>query len=129
MPHSPRAGKLFAQYSRMSDELRELQREYLADVLLTIDILREHGRDLGAVSGFKSSFPALLFLTHQLKGSGGSLGFPRITEVARRISEQLNLFLDDEHVTRPTPAELSEMLLTLSGELEREVSSAQEGLQ
>jgi chemotaxis protein histidine kinase CheA len=113
----------------MSDELRELQRDYLADVLLTINILREHGRDLGAASGFKSSFPALLFLTHQLKGSGGSLGFPKITEVARRISEQLNLFLDDERVTRPTPVELSETLLTLSGELEREVSSAQQRLQ
>ncbi len=112
----------------MSDDLRELQHDYLDDVRHTIDRLRKHGRDLGA-RGFKSSFPTLLFLTHQLKGSGGSLGFPRITEVARKMSDELSLFLDQEQATRPTPGELSEMLLALSGELEREVAAAQEALQ
>jgi chemotaxis protein histidine kinase CheA len=112
----------------MTDDLRELQRDYLVDVRSAIDVLRTHGRDLGGVSGFKDSFPALLFMAHQLKGSGGSFGFPRITEVARKIGDELSLFLDDQHATRPTPAQLSETLLQLSGELEQEVVTAQQTL-
>ncbi len=113
----------------MTDELRQLQRDYLADVRLTVDRMRQHGRGLGQAAGFKNSFPELLFLAHQLKGSGGSFGFARISEVARRMGEELNLFLDQQQVSRPTPGQLSETLLALSGELEREVSNAQQTLQ
>lgn len=111
----------------MSDELRQLQREYLDDVRSAATIMRAHGA--GLRDEFKTAFPALLYLAHQLKGSGGSLGFPRISEVARRISEQLNLFLDEEQPTRPSPEEMSQRLALLSGELEREVSTAQQALQ
>jgi HPt (histidine-containing phosphotransfer) domain-containing protein len=112
----------------MTDELRELQRDYLAEVRLTVDRMREHGRDLGETSGFKSSFPELLFLAHQLKGSGGSLGFARITQLAQRMGEELNFFLDEQRATRPTPEQLSETLLALSSELESEVNNAQQTL-
>jgi HPt (histidine-containing phosphotransfer) domain-containing protein len=112
----------------MSDELRDLQRDYLTDLHQVIDRMREHGRGLGDHQRFAASFPELLFLAHQLKGSGGSLGFPEITNVARRITDQLNLFLDEQHAERPTPEQLSKTLLALSGELEREVSAAQQGL-
>src|ERR1700704_3356485 len=105
------------------DELRELQRDYLRDLGETIMVIRQHGEGLAARGSFKTSFPALLFLAHQLKGSGGSLGFPRITELPRRMSHELNLFLDDEHSPRPTPQQLSESLLMISGELEREVAT------
>jgi len=112
----------------MTDDLRDLQRDYLTDLQQVIDRIREHGRGLGEQHRFAASFPELLFLAHQLKGSGGSLGFPAITSVARRISDQLNLFLDEQQAARPTPEELSRTLLALSSELEREVSTAQQGL-
>ncbi len=110
------------------DSLRDLQRDYLADLREVIDRMREYGRDLGDQHRFANSFPELLFLAHQLKGSGGSLGFPGITNVARRITEQLNLFLDEQHAERPTPEDLSKTLLALSGELEREVATARQTL-
>jgi len=105
----------------MDDDMRDLQRDYLADLRRTVVQMREHGR--GLTSNFKSAFPALLFLAHQLKGSGGSLGFPRISELARKMSEELNLFLDEEHASRPTPEELSQTLMALSGELESEIAA------
>jgi len=108
----------------MDTELRELQRDYLDDVRRTLDELRAHGRGLAEAGTFKNSFPKLLFLAHQLKGSGGSLGFPRISDVAREMARKLDLFLDDEQVERPTPEELSRTLLQLSSELENEVTSA-----
>ena len=118
---------LFAAMNFMTDSLRELQRDYLTNLQQVIDRMREHGRGLGE-HRFAASFPELLFLAHQLKGSGGSLGFPAITSVARRISDQLNLFLDEQQAERPTPEELSKTLLALSNELEREVTTAQQTL-
>ncbi|MDQ6802000.1 MAG: Hpt domain-containing protein [Acidobacteriota bacterium] len=113
----------------MTEELRNLQRDYLENVQETAVRLRQQSRDLGSHDRFKNSFPELLFVAHQLKGSGGSLGFPRITELARRMGDELNLFLDQTEVQRPTPEELSEMLIVLSHELERAVSAAQQSLQ
>ncbi len=111
----------------MTEELRSLQRDYLENVHETAIRVRQHSLGLG--SQFKESFPELLFVAHQLKGSGGSLGFPRITELARRMTDELNLFLDQTEVQRPTPEELSEMLIVLSHELESAVSAAQQSLQ
>jgi chemotaxis protein histidine kinase CheA len=113
----------------MDQELRELRRDYLTDVRETIEIIRHHSQALSSRGAFKSSFPALLFLSHQLKGSGGSLGFPRITELARQMGKELSLFLEaDEDVVRPSPKELSDSLREISFELEREVTTAQSGL-
>ena len=105
-------------------ELPDLQREYLADVETTIATMREHGRALAEHGTFKEAFPKLLFLSHQLKGSGGSLGFPGISSVAEEMRRELSLFLDDEHVDRPTPSELSRKIVALTDELAREVHSA-----
>ena len=105
-------------------ELADLQRDYLADVETTIAAMREHGRLLGERGAFKEAFPKLLFLAHQLKGSGGSLGFPGISSVADAMRHELNLFLDDERVNRPTPEELSRKIVALTDELAREVHSA-----
>jgi chemotaxis protein histidine kinase CheA len=107
----------------MDDDMRDLQRDYLADLRQIVVQMREHGRGLASQNNFKSAFPALLFLAHQLKGSGGSLGFPQISELARKMTEELNLFLDEEQVSRPTPEELSRTLLALSGELESQIAA------
>jgi len=108
----------------MTDDLRDLQRDYLLDLRRVIDRLREHGRGLGDHAQFKDAFPEVLFIAHQLKGSGGSLGFPAISDVALRIRQELTSFLDQQSATRPTPEELSQHVLALSGELERAVDSA-----
>ncbi len=100
--------------------LADLQRDYLADVATTIETMRTQARALAERGTFKSAFPALLFHAHQLKGSGGSMGFPRISDVAGAMSAELNQFLID----RPTPEELSRKLVTLTDELAREVHSA-----
>jgi HPt (histidine-containing phosphotransfer) domain-containing protein len=106
------------------DDLRDLQLDYLADLGPTIDQIREHSERLSTQSGFKTAFPALLFLAHQLKGSGGSLGFPRISELAGRMREELNLFLDQEQVSPPTLPVLSQRLVALAEELQSEVEAA-----
>ena len=46
--------------------MRDLQRDYLADLRQTVVQMREHGR--GLTSNFKSAFPALLFLALLFKG-------------------------------------------------------------
>lgn len=107
------------------EELRELQIDYLADVRDKVHLIQQHARNLGAPKRFKTSFPLLLFLSHQLKGSGASLGFPRISELARDMSEQLNLFLDDEAGARPSPQQLSAGVIAISVELENALKSAE----
>ena len=113
----------------MTEELRILQRDYLENVQETALRLRQQSLELGSQDRFKDSFPKLLFVAHQLKGSGGSLGFPRITELARRMSDELSHFLDQTEIQRPSPEELSETLIVLSHELERAVTAAQQSLQ
>jgi HPt (histidine-containing phosphotransfer) domain-containing protein len=110
----------------MSDELLQLQREYLADVREKVGLIREHGRQLGG--DFKDAFPRLLFLSHQLKGSGASFGFPRITELAQQLSRELSEFLDDEVASRPTPEDLVAKLDAISRALESEVATAQQSV-
>ena len=109
------------------DDLHDLQLDYLSDLRPTMDQIREHSEQLAKQSSFGTAFPSLLFLAHQLKGSGGSLGFPRISELAGRMREELNLFLDQEQV-QPTLPELSQRLLALSSELDREVREAKHAL-
>jgi HPt (histidine-containing phosphotransfer) domain-containing protein len=116
-------GKDFAG-NNIVDSLRDLQRDYLTDVRQIAGRIRQHGLSLGDQQQFAAAFPELLFLSHQLKGSGGSLGFPAITDVARKIQEELNLFLKEAQVSRPTPEQLSKKVLDLSTELERAVDSA-----
>jgi chemotaxis protein histidine kinase CheA len=105
----------------MTDELRNLQRDYLLDLRSVIDRLRQHGRDLGDHAQFKAAFPEVLFIAHQLKGSGGSLGFPAITDVARRLRDELTSFLEP---APPTAEQLAQHVLALCDELERAVDSA-----
>jgi len=108
----------------VDQELRDLKLDYLADVRDKVTLIRHHGVALGNKSRFKTSFPVLLYLAHQLKGSGGSLGFPRITEVAKQMSSQLNEFLDDAG-PRPTPQELSKGVLQLAGQLEQVLADSE----
>ncbi|HXI11847.1 MAG TPA: Hpt domain-containing protein [Thermoanaerobaculia bacterium] len=109
----------------LDSELRELQIDYLKDVQETVDVLQKHGRHLAGRNQFKTSFPVLLFLSHQLKGSGGSLGFPRISELANQISLALNQYLEDDTSPRPTPEQLSVSIVGFAEQLAETVTQSQ----
>ncbi len=110
----------------LSDQdLKPLRLEYLADAREKIELLKNHAESLGARKQFKTSFPVLLFLSHQLKGSGGSLGFGRISELAQSISRELNGFLEAENEERQSPAELSKFVLAAANDLAKIVTTAE----
>lgn len=109
----------------MDEEMKDLQRDYLADVKQKLTIIRQHAEALPDGRRFVTSFPVLLHLAHQLKGSGGSLGFPTISEAARALSERLNQFLDDEVSPRPSPQELSVSVLAMAAQLEQVILEAE----
>lgn len=62
------------------DAYRELQREYLEELPAALAELR---RDIAAFRDGKSVLPELKTNFHRLAGSGGSYGFPEISEIAR----------------------------------------------
>lgn len=65
------------------DAFLELQREYLAALPMRLDELRA---DLAAFrAGQAESAASLKIQLHRLSGSGGSYGFPEISEVAREL--------------------------------------------
>jgi hypothetical protein len=103
------------------DELTELRKDYLRDVQEKVLLIKQHAVALGRKKQFKTSFPVLLFLSHQLKGSGGSLGFPAITDVAREMSELLNGYLEVDEA-RQSPGDLSRSVEELASKLENVVA-------
>jgi diguanylate cyclase (GGDEF)-like protein len=77
----------------MSDEaaeaevLAELQREYLRDAPARLAELR---KDLQAFrNGEVDALDSLRMRFHRLAGSGGSYGFPRVTEIARAMEQRI----------------------------------------
>lgn len=98
------------------EELRELRLDYLKDVREKIALIEKQIAALRRDSGFKTAFPLLLFLSHQLKGSGGSLGFPRVSNLAQKMNEALNQFLE-EGKPRPSPDALARSISSIAVEL------------
>jgi HPt (histidine-containing phosphotransfer) domain-containing protein len=109
------------------DELKLLQLEYLLDIQEKIEQVRQHARALERKNSFRTSFPVLLYLAHQMKGSGGSLGFDEISRIAAMMSSSLNRYLDDS-TPRPKGAELASDVLRLAGELGSAAESAEQSL-
>jgi len=83
------------------------------DLKITISHIREQAYRLRKVDDFKAAYPELLFLARQLEA------FPRITGLARQMTDTLSLFLGETGAPRPTPAQLSDSVLALSNEIER----------
>ncbi|HVT45875.1 MAG TPA: Hpt domain-containing protein [Thermoanaerobaculia bacterium] len=111
-----------------SDEMRELRLDYLRDVREKVELIRDHGKQLVSGKQFKIAFPALLFLSHQLKGSGGSLGYPRISELASAMNGKLNAFLEEDRHPRLSPQELSVSIIAIGEQLDTEISQAENAL-
>ena len=115
------------QDAALDDELRTLQLDYLRDVREKVGMMKGHCDALSSARNFKTSFPVLLYLSHQLKGSGGSLGFPQISELAEKLNGELNSFLDGDEV-RPTPVELSRSAVHLITRLQDVAAEAETAL-
>ena len=105
-------------------EIRELQLGYISSTRDTLATLRGHSESLPRNGQFKSSFPVLLYLAHQLKGSGGTLGFAGISDAALELTNELETFLDDA-VERPAPEELAARVTKVLDRLELAVTEAE----
>lgn len=108
-------------------ELRELRRGYIDTTRDTLITLRQHTKALPQNGQFKSSFPVLLYFAHQLKGSGGTLGFDGISAAAIELTEELESFLDDT-IERPAPEELATRVSSVLDRLEAAVAEAEREL-
>ncbi|HSN67993.1 MAG TPA: Hpt domain-containing protein [Thermoanaerobaculia bacterium] len=100
-----------------AEELRQLRKDYLGDLEEQVALIRQHGEALLSRRKFKISYPVLLYTAHQLKGSGGTIGFAEISALGKKLSESLDSFLSDTE-KRPSPGELSKAVLAIAGELE-----------
>ncbi len=70
----------------LAEQLRALRREYLADSTLRVEELRGLFGRLS--NGDQSALPQFRQALHRLAGSGGSYGFPAVSERSR-AGEQL----------------------------------------
>lgn len=100
----------------MSDELekvlRGLRREYIAESGERLAELRE---DAAALSrGDEGSAASLVGRFHRLAGSGGSYGFPGISEIARRMERRLRAAGD-----QPSPEEVDDAIEELARAFEK----------
>jgi len=103
--------------------IEKLRHEYLQDCKEKIQLIQQQAKVLGTRAGFKTAFPILLYVTHQLKGSGGSYGFTAISEGALRLHTRLSDHLE----IGQAPAglqELAEEIATLAEALGAAVSGA-----
>ncbi len=73
-------------------ELDELKREFLAEALEKVDEIQAN------VTGQRSreSLDRLIYLAHQLKGSGGSYGFQRISTDAAELEKAVERVVKGE---------------------------------
>lgn len=110
-----------------ADELDAIRRDYLADLEEQVALVRQHGELLRNRAKFKTSYPILLYLAHQLKGSGGTIGFPAVSALGKKLADALDGFLA-ETGERPGPGELSTRVGSIAGELEATVEAAKKGV-
>ena len=101
----------------------KLRHDYLQDCQEKIQLIQQQARALGTRAGFKTAFPILLYVTHQLKGSGGSYGFTAISEGAMRLHSRLSDHLEIGQAPADLP-KLAEDIATLAETLGAAVSSA-----
>lgn len=90
--------------------LTRLRADYLRDCREKVDLVRQQAQSLSTRSGFKTAFPILLYVTHQLKGSGGSYGFAQISDAAKLLHSRLSQQLEPGQPNLDPPAFAREVL-------------------
>lgn len=92
-------------------ELNELRREFLVEARGKVNEMRsalEAGRS-------PESLERLVYLAHQLKGSGGSYGYPAISDNAAEVEKAL----EESDSGAPLPEQIQQHMLRLSSEIEK----------
>jgi HPt (histidine-containing phosphotransfer) domain-containing protein len=95
-------------------ELNELKREFLAEA-------QEKVREMQSVlDGGQSSatLDRLAYLAHQLKGSGGSYGYERISSEAAEIEKAVESMSGDKNTGR-LEARIQQYVVNLRSEIDR----------
>ena len=108
--------------------LEKLRDDYLSDCREKVDVVRQQAKLLATRNGFKTAFPILLYVTHQLKGSGGSFGFQEISDAARTLHTRLSEQLDEGEVHTELP-DLAREVAALADALESSIEHAAGGME
>ncbi len=106
----------------MEEGLEGLRRLYLEEVRGALNLFGQLLNDLEADPQAEAPMAALLERAHRLKGSGGSYGYPRLSELAQEMEEALQL------QNRPLAAPELGRLRALLRELEEELQRAEAAL-
>jgi chemotaxis protein histidine kinase CheA len=110
------------------EELREIRADYLRDVREKLTLLRRQSEHLSEGTAFAESFPYMLYVSHQLKGSGAMFGFERIGSVAAEMSRTLSSFLSLDQAPRPSADDLTRSITQLVDQLDGAVADAEQQL-
>ena len=96
-------------------ELNELKREFL-------DEARDKVAEMETVlekSVTAESLDRLTYLAHQLKGSGGSYGYQRISTDAAELEKALERVVDDEKLLTDLEPKIQQHVVNLRAEIDR----------
>jgi HPt (histidine-containing phosphotransfer) domain-containing protein len=100
----------------VDEELDELKREFLAEA-------EEKVREIEATLGTRTdagSLERLAYLAHQLKGSGGSYGYQKISTDAAEIEKAVES-LTEGGVAEPLHATMETHVASLRSEIEKRI--------
>ncbi len=99
-------------------ELNELKREFLdearekvTEMETALDSVRE-----------RESLDRLAYLAHQLKGSGGSYGYERISTDAAALEKVVESLAEGQDSSTGVSEKLQEYVVSLRGEIDRAAS-------
>ncbi len=101
---------------QMDPELDELRREFLAEAREKVEEIQaalNEGSD-------SASIERLTYLSHQLKGAGGSYGYERISSEAAEIEKAAERIAEGS--ARNVSASLQQHVLNLRSEIEKRSS-------
>jgi HPt (histidine-containing phosphotransfer) domain-containing protein len=97
-------------------ELDELRREFLDEArgkVVEMQTALESGGDAGKLE-------RVAYLAHQLKGSGGSYGYQRISTDAAAVEKAIELLAEKGHPEEPrVEAEIQQHVVNLRDEIDR----------
>lgn len=98
----------------MDDELDELRKEFLAEAAEKAREIQE------ALDGQRTSasLDRLAYLAHQLKGSGGSYGYPQISTTAAEIEDGVEQLVEGK-AGEGLEARMQEHSVSLRSEISR----------
>jgi chemotaxis protein histidine kinase CheA len=94
-------------------ELNELKREFLDEAREKVDEMQSV---LAKVTE-QESLDRLAYLAHQLKGSGGSYGYQRISTDAAELEKAVEAIAGGQDA--PPPARLEQYVVSLRSEIDR----------